>query len=435
MEIIKYPAINEIAKLLSRPAGNIKATMRDIEWIMTGVQQGGDAAIKKYTKLFENVSQETFCVQEQEWAAISEMSAALKDAIDLAYQNIYTFHKAQLEAEKIVETMPGIACWRKSVPIQKVGLYIPGGSAPLFSTLLMLGIPALIAGCKEIVVCSPAGKDGLLHPAVLYVAQKLGINKIYKIGGAQAIAAMAYGTETVSRVDKIFGPGNRYVTAAKAYAQADGIAIDMPAGPSEVLIIADNTADPAFVAADLLAQAEHGPDSQVLLVTDSESLLEAVKAAIEQQIADLPRRELVQQSLAYCKMILAENLADAMAISNLYAPEHLIINTADAQVLAAEVVNAGSVFIGNYSPESVGDYASGTNHTLPTGGFATAFSGVSLDSFFKKITFQEITADGLKGIGQCVTTMAMAEGLQAHAQSVAVRLASLSNKNQDNGFE
>ncbi|RYG02567.1 MAG: histidinol dehydrogenase, partial [Chitinophagaceae bacterium] len=346
----------------------------------------------------------------------------LKAAIALAKQNIETFHLSQVSSPEVVDTMPGVSCWRKSVAIEKVGLYIPGGTAPLFSTILMLGIPASVAGCREIVLCSPPGKNGALNPAIIYTAKLVGITKIYKIGGVQAIAAMAYGTESVPAVSKIFGPGNQYVTLAKQLVQQDGLAIDMPAGPSEVAVFADANANPAFIAADLLSQAEHGNDSQVVLVTTSSELVPKVVEQIQEQLVQLDRLNFAKKSLENSKVILVNSEEEAIEMLNLYAPEHLIFSCANADALAEKVINAGSVFIGEWSPESVGDYASGTNHTLPTNGYAKAYSGVSVDSFVKKITYQRLTYDGLKGIGPSVIAMANAEGLGAHANAVKVRL-------------
>jgi histidinol dehydrogenase len=351
----------------------------------------------------------------------------LRNAINVAKKNIETFHSAQLLTEPVIETSKGVRCWRKAVAIEKVGLYIPGGSAPLFSTLLMLGIPAKLAGCKEIVVCTPPGQDGKVSPLILYTAQLIGISEIFKAGGAQAIAAMAYGTESIPKVYKIFGPGNQYVTKAKELIQQDGIAIDMPAGPSEVLVIADKGANPEFIAADLLSQAEHGPDSQVIMLTDDQELLKRVKSEVEKQVNLIPRKEIALKALENSKLIILPTLNDCMDFSNLYAPEHLIINTADANSLANNVRNAGSVFLGNYSCESAGDYASGTNHTLPTNGSARNYSGVSTESFLKKISFQEISAEGIKNLGPVIELMAGAESLIGHKNAVSLRLKSLEN--------
>jgi histidinol dehydrogenase len=352
----------------------------------------------------------------------AKITNELKNAIDQAYDNILKFHLTQQEEVKEVETMPGVKCWRKSIPLDRVGFYIPGGTAPLFSTVLMLGVPAMVAGCKDIVLCTPVSKEGIIHPAVLYAASKVGIKHICKVGGAQAIAAMAYGTETVQKVSKIFGPGNQYVTAAKQLVQLSGTAIDMPAGPSEVCVIADSSARPDYVAADLLSQAEHGVDSQVLLISDSAELIEQVNLALETQLNELSRKEIAQKALQNSKAILVANLDEAMSISNLYAPEHLIIASNNAITYGDQVINAGSVFLGHLTPESAGDYASGTNHTLPTNGYAKAYSGVSVDSFVKKVTFQQITEEGIRNLGKTVITMAEAEGLDAHANAVKIRI-------------
>ncbi len=409
-------------QLLKRPALDLTALRPVVQNILDDVRTRGDVAVSEYTKKFDKIDLETFSVNADEKNRAETLDADLKKAIDAAYKNIFIFHAAQKSKKKIIETQAGIKCWRKSVGIENVGLYIPGGTAPLFSTVLMLGVPAMIAGCKNVVLCTPPQADGFVHPAVLYAAQKCGIKNIFKIGGVQAIAAMAYGTQTVSKVDKIFGPGNAYVTVAKQLIQTDGIAIDMPAGPSEVLVIADETASTAFIAADLLAQAEHGADSQVVLVATSEKIVQNVLSELDVQLKKLPREVFAQKALANSIAVIVKNKSDAIQVSNFYAPEHLIIQTSDGDVLAEKVINAGSVFIGHYTPESVGDYASGTNHTLPTNGFARAYSGVSLDSFMKKITFQEITKQGLQGIADTVITMAEAEQLKAHAESVRVRM-------------
>lgn len=409
--------------ILKRPALDLQDLTERVKDIMSQVKSGGDRALQEFTLRFDGVDLADSRVSDQEIAdAELWLSISLKESILQAKENIEKFHGLQFPAIEKLNVMPGVDCWRKAVPIQKVGLYIPGGTAPLFSTILMLGIPALIAGCREIVLCSPPGKEGKLDPAILYTAGILGIKSIFKVGGVQAIAAMTYGTESIPKVYKIFGPGNQYVTAAKQFAQQEGVAIDMPAGPSEVAVLADETANPAFIAADLLSQAEHGVDSQVLLVSTSEALITEVENEIDTQLAVLPRKEFASMALRSSKAILVDNLDEAMNILNEYAPEHLIINTANAINLADNVVNAGSVFIGPYSPESVGDYASGTNHTLPTNGFAKAYSGVSVDSFLKKITFQQLSREGLENIGPAVEQMASAEGLQAHASAVSIRL-------------
>jgi histidinol dehydrogenase len=354
--------------------------------------------------------------------AEAAISIELKQAIDQAYANILLFHSIQKETVKEVETMPGVHCWRKSIPLERVGLYIPGGTAPLFSTVLMLGVPAFVAGCKDVILCTPVSKEGIIHPAVLYAASKVGVQTIYKIGGAQAIGVMAYGTSTIKKVDKIFGPGNQYVTAAKQLVQLEGTAIDMPAGPSEVCVVADASANADYVAADLLSQAEHGVDSQVLLICNDATMIEKVGQAVEAQLNLLPRKSIAQQALDNSKSILVSTMDEAMFISNQYAPEHLIIAADQADKLAEKVVNAGSVFLGHYTPESAGDYASGTNHTLPTNGHARAYSGVSVDSFVKKVTFQQITKEGIQQVGPTVIAMAEAEGLDAHANAVKIRI-------------
>lgn len=425
MRIVKNPPVQDWAGLLQRPALDDKALEAKVLSVLDAIKQEGDAAVLRFTQQFDGISlsKEDQLVTEAEIIkAIALIPSELKQAIEQAAKNIRLFHQSQVSKPVVVETMPGVKCWRKSVGIERVGLYIPGGSAPLFSTILMLGIPAQIAGCKEVVLCSPPDKSGGLHPAILFAAQLVGIQKIYKIGGVQAIGAMAYGTQSIPKVSKIFGPGNQYVTCAKRLVQQEGIAIDMPAGPSEVCVLADNTANPAFVAADLLSQAEHGADSQVLLVTTSQDLANAVEQELDIQLSKLSRKDLAIKSLDNSTCILIENMDQGLALVNAYAAEHLIIATAQPESLAEQVVNAGSIFLGHYSPESVGDYASGTNHTLPTNGYARAYSGVSVDSFVKKITFQQLSPAGLKGIASTVTLMAMAEGLDAHAQAVNVRL-------------
>ncbi|MBV7531829.1 histidinol dehydrogenase [Chitinophaga sp. sic0106] len=423
MQIYKYPEANTWSNILKRPVMDTSALEQKVDAILRDVKNNGDAAVKKYAEQFDKLTAATFEVAP---AAFEEAEAALEPALKAAIQqaakNITTFHSAQQSAPAVIETMPGVQCWRKSVAIEKVGLYIPGGSAPLFSTILMLGIPAKIAGCKEIILCTPS-----LHPAILYTAKLVGISRVFTIGGVQAIGAMAYGTASVPQVYKIFGPGNQYVTCAKQLVNKDGLAIDMPAGPSEVAVLADDTCVPDFVAADLLSQAEHGPDSQVVLVTTSEKVINDVQAALDAQLALLPRKDIANGALANSRMILVDNLNTAMSMLNAYAPEHLILACNAASEVAAMVTNAGSVFIGNYTPESAGDYASGTNHTLPTNGYAKAYSGVSLDSFVKKITFQQITPDGLSHIGATIEAMAAAEGLDAHKQAVSVRLKQINN--------
>jgi histidinol dehydrogenase len=428
MEIIRYPKVEVWATLCQRPVKQADQIEPTVKAILEQVRQQGDQALKDLAAKFDQANLKEIKVSEAEFAeAAKSVPENLKKAIQIARANIEKFHKSQAENLLPVETTPGVTCWRRSVPIEKIGLYIPGGSAPLFSTLLMLGVPAKLAGCEEILVCTPANTDGKIDSAILYTAQLIGIRNVYKTGGAQAIAAMANGTETIPKVDKIFGPGNQYVMLAKQLVQQQGIAIDMPAGPSEVLVIADETAEPAFVAADLLSQAEHGPDSQVIVLTNSEVTLKTVLKELEKQLEALPRKGITALALKNSKAILIGNLSEAISFSNLYAPEHLIIATQNPEELAAKVCNAGSVFLGNYSCESAGDYASGTNHTLPTNGYARSYSGVSLDSFLKKITFQKLTADGLQNLGPTIEIMAEAEGLDAHKNAVTVRLKSLQN--------
>ncbi len=418
MRTINYPSKAEWPALLQRPVLDAMVLESTVSAILNDVKQNGDGALRKYAQRFDGAEPDSFLISEKEFTEAENLvPAELKKAILLAKANIKKFHLAQREKEQVIETSPGVKCWRKSVPIEKVGLYIPGGTAPLFSTVLMLGVPAIIAGCKEVVLCTPS-----TAPAILFTARLLGISKIYRIGGAQAIAAMAYGTESVPAVYKIFGPGNQYVTCAKQLVSRQGIAIDMPAGPSELAVLANKTCVPAFVAADLLSQAEHGIDSQVVLVSDSENVIAEVIKEVELQLPLLPRKEIAQQALGNSKAILVKDLNDGMALLNEYAPEHLIIACADKIGLAEKVVNAGSVFLGNYSPESAGDYASGTNHSLPTGGYAKVSAGVSLDSFAKKITFQELTQEGLLNIGSAVEAMALGEGLKGHAKAVSIRM-------------
>jgi len=420
------------AKILQRPAVDHKQLEATVQAVLDEVRQNGDAAVRKYTQQFDGMLVNELTVSETEIAeAVNAVGAELKAAIDLAVQNIAAFHSAQKEEIKKTETTAGVVCWRRSVAIETAGLYIPGGTAPLFSTLLMLGIPAVLAGCKEILVCTPPGRDGKINPVILYVAQLIGLKKIYKIGGVQAIAALAYGTATVAKADKLFGPGNQYVTCAKQLVNAEGVAIDMPAGPSELAVYADESCNAAFVAADLLSQAEHGADSQVILVTSSVSVIEKVKLEIEKQLDQLPRKAIAMQALQNSLAIVMQEEAGAFELLNAYAPEHLIIATENAGTAAERVVNAGSVFLGHYSPESAGDYASGTNHTLPTNGYAKAYSGVSLDSFVKKITFQQISKTGIQHIGHAVELMAAAEGLDAHKNAVTIRLQEI---NKDHGI-
>ena len=426
MKKILYPNKSEWTDILRRPVLNVETLFENVGTILKEVRTNGDKAVIEYEKRFDKVKLESLAVSEAEIKeAEKEVPIELKVAILLAQRNIYTFHKKQKFEGKKVETMEGVTCWQKAVGIEKVGLYIPGGTAPLFSTLLMLAVPAKIAGCKEIVLCTPPNKEGKINPAILYAAQVAGVSKIFKAGGVQAIGAMAYGTESVPKVYKIFGPGNQYVMAAKQQVAMHDVAIDMPAGPSEVEVIADETANPAFVAADLLSQAEHGVDSQVVLVTTSEKLLNEVEYEVQHQLSRLPRWEIAEKSLANSKLILVKDMDEVIELTNEYAPEHLIIETKNYMELAERVVNAGSVFLGSYTPESAGDYASGTNHTLPTNGYAKAYSGVSLDSFIRKITFQEISREGIQNIGPAIEVMATHEQLDAHKNAVTVRLNSM----------
>jgi histidinol dehydrogenase len=427
--VFDQPAKTSWPLLLARPTFDASSLLPKVQSILEDVQANGDEAVIRLTAQFDKVQLTQLTLQATaKLDAEKALSNALKSAIQLAKTNIEKFHQAQIQKVERIETMPGVWCWRKSVGIQSVGIYIPGGTAPLFSTVLMLGIPAKMAGCNKVILCTPPNQNGTIHPAIIYAASLVGIDEIYTIGGVQAIGAMAYGTATVPKVQKIFGPGNQYVTAAKQLIQQAGVAIDMPAGPSEVCVWADETADPAFVAADLLSQAEHGVDSQVLLVANSVAIVEKVQLELEMQLAVLPRKELAQKALENSKAIVIAKQEDAIELVNEYAPEHLILSIEQADMVADKITNAGSVFIGNYSPESVGDYASGTNHTLPTNGYAKAYSGVSIDSFVKKITFQHLTERGLSNIGQAVIEMATAEGLQAHGNAVQVRLQSIESK-------
>ena len=426
MKKIIYPAKENWAEILQRPVLNMETLRGTVCEVLDRVKMEGDKAVIEYEERFDKVKLDSLAITETEMReAEKNVPIELKVAILLAQRNIYTFHKKQKFEGKKVETMDGVTCWQKAVGIEKVGLYIPGGTAPLFSTVLMLAIPAKIAGCKEIVLCTPPDKEGKIHPAILYAAQVAGVSKIFKAGGVQAIGAMAYGTESIPKVYKIFGPGNQYVMAAKQQVSLHDVAIDMPAGPSEVEVIADETANPAFVAADLLSQAEHGVDSQVVLVTTSEKLLNEVEYEVQHQLSRLPRWEIAEKSLANSKLILVKDMGEALEMTNEYAPEHLIIETKDYMELAEKVVNAGSVFLGALTPESAGDYASGTNHTLPTNGYAKEYSGVSLDSFIRKITFQEITREGIQNIGPAIEVMASNEHLDAHKNAVSVRLNSI----------
>jgi histidinol dehydrogenase len=423
LKIYNNPTITTWDDLCKRPLLEVEDCTAIVNTILNDVQQNGDDALLKYTKQFDSENVTTLQVSSNAiLASETKISKELKAAIDHAFDNIYKFHITQIEKENVITTTTGVKCWRKSVAIQNVGLYIPGGTAPLFSTLLMLGVPAKIAGCKNITVCTPANKSGEVNDAILYVAKKIGIQNVFAVGGAQAIAAMAYGTTTIKKVDKIFGPGNQFVTKAKQIVSLQNVAIDMPAGPSEVLVYADETANPSFIAADLLSQAEHGADSQVVLVATYASIIDAVNAELNLQLAKLDRASIAVAALANSKAIICEDVNTAFDFINYYAPEHLIIATNNAEELVNKVVNAGSVFLGHYSPESVGDYASGTNHTLPTNGYAKMYSGVSVDSFVKKITMQQLTKQGLINIANAVETMALAEGLQAHAAAVSIRV-------------
>ncbi|MET0634398.1 MAG: histidinol dehydrogenase [Chitinophagaceae bacterium] len=422
MTIISNPSKDTWASLLKRPEMEAGTLHQQVGQVLERVREEGDAALFAYTEQFDGIKLDTLAVASQEFEeAEQQLDESLKTAIQAAYQNIHRFHIAQKIKEDRIETMPGVWCWRRSVAIDKVGLYVPGGNAPLFSTVLMLAVPARIAGCNEIILCTPPQKNGRVHPAVLFAASVAGISKVYRIGGAQAIAAMAYGTASVPAVYKIFGPGNQYVNCAKIMVQS-GVAIDMPAGPSEVCVLADETASAAYVAADLLSQAEHGADSQVLLVTTSQELANNVIVEVEKQLEDLGRKSFATGALNRSRVIVMDSLEEAIGIVNEYAAEHLIIAMDKFEFIADRITNAGSVFLGHYSPESVGDYASGTNHTLPTNGAARAYSGVSVDSFVKKITYQQLTKDGLKMIGRTVEVMARAEGLDAHANAVNIRL-------------
>ena len=423
MQIIKYPPKDQWSEILKRPSLNFDSLFDQVKNTLDEVRHHGDAALRNFTRKFDKVEVDALEVTKEEITdAIKLVSTELKEAIEMARRNIWKFHSEQQREYTEIQTSPGVYCWQKAVPIEKIGLYVPGGSAPLFSTVLMLGIPAQIAECKEVILCSPPASDGKINPAVLYAAHVAGIHRIFRVGGAQAIAAMAYGTESVPKVYEIFGPGNQYVTAAKQLVSLSDVAIDMPAGPSEVLIIADETANPVYVASDLLSQAEHGADSQVLLVTTTENLIEKTLEQIEIQIEKLPRKETARKALDNSRIILVKNLDEAIAVTNEYAPEHLIISTRSYMVVAEHIVNAGSVFLGNMSPESAGDYVSGTNHTLPTHGFSKAYSGVNLDSFLKKITFQQLTSEGLTNLSNAIILMAENEGLQAHANAVKLRI-------------
>lgn len=423
MEIIKYPQKSEWEKLCLRPTKDTKSLTASVSSIIERVKNKGDEALRSFCQEFDGYVPENFRVSDAEInESEHKISPLLKQAIEQAKRNITIFHAEQLLEEKRIQTTSGVVCWQKQVAIEKVGLYIPGGSAPLFSTVLMLGIPAKIAECNDIVLCSPANAKGEIHPAILYAAKIVGIRNIFKIGGAQAIAAMAYGTESIPKVYKIFGPGNQYVTTAKQLVSLNSVAIDMPAGPSEVAIIADSGANPIFVAADMLSQAEHGTDSQTILITDNEQLIDKVVEEIEKQLSVLPRNEIAKQALEHSKIILVKDMEEAVLFSNEYAPEHLILSVRNDESIADCITNAGSVFLGDYSPESAGDYVSGTNHTLPTNGYAKMYSGVNIDSFTRKITFQKITQEGLKNIGNAIEIMAENEGLFAHKNAVTLRI-------------
>lgn len=426
MKVIKYPAKEEWSEIVKRPHLDVSKLNATVQGVLDDVKKHGDEAVKRYEEMFDHAHLDSLAVTEAEIEEAEQLvSQELKDALHLAHHNIAAFHQSQkFEGEKI-ETCPGVTCWQKSVAIQKVGLYIPGGTAPLFSTVLMLATPAKIAGCGEIVLCTPPNQEGKVNPAILMAAKIAGVSKIFKAGGVQAIGAMAYGTESVPKVYKIFGPGNQFVMAAKQQVSLHDVAIDMPAGPSEVCLIADETANPVFAAADLLSQAEHGFDSQVFFITTSEKVLENVKKEVEVQLERLPRKEMAQTSLDNSKFILVKDDGEAIELCNTYAPEHLIIATAHYEQLAERVVNAGSVFLGNYACESAGDYASGTNHTLPTHGYALAYNGVNLDSYNRKITFQHLTEEGIRNIGDAVVTMAENEQLEAHANAMRLRVESL----------
>jgi len=429
MKIIKHPEKSDWAQILKRPSLGDDMINQAVLEVLNEIKQHGDDAVSKYSLKFDKVIPDDFKVSPQEFEeAEQRMDSTLKKSIQTAKQNIEKFHLAQKSERKVVETTPGVVCWQKSVAIENVGLYIPGGSAPLFSTVLMLGVPAKIAGCKEIILCTPPNREGKIHPAILYTAKLVGLTRVYKIGGIQGIAAMAFGTASVPKVDKIFGPGNQYVTAAKQIVAMQGVAIDMPAGPSEVAIMADHTSVPAFVAADLLSQAEHGADSQVIMFTCNEDILEPINQELEKQLEQLPRKEIARKALENSRYIVLSSLEEMIEISNEYAPEHLIIAMENATELAEKIINAGSVFIGNYSTESAGDYASGTNHALPTAGYAKGYSGVNLDSFMKKITFQHLSKYGLFDIGPVIESMAEAEELMAHKNAVSLRLNAIKNE-------
>lgn len=426
MQIVKNPSQAQLNKLFQRPAADSARMEKQVRAILDDVRNNGNAALKKYNLLFDKAALKNLRVSKKEWdGAAVKTDKKLANAIRTAYNNIRNFHRTQRTQEPKTETTKGVVCWRESRPIQEVGLYIPGGSAPLFSTVLMLGVPAQIAGCSRVVLCSPPDKNGNIHPAILFAASLCGIHEIYKVGGAQAIGALAFGTKTIAPVDKIFGPGNQYVTMAKQLVQKEGVAIDMPAGPSEVLVVGDDSAEPSFIAADLLSQAEHGSDSQVIFVSLSETLAQRVKEQLKLQLAALPRKNIAEMALKYSRAMLVKTKEEAVQIVNRYAPEHLILAVKSENYFLKNVHHAGSVFIGNFTPESAGDYASGTNHTLPTNGYARAYSGVSLDSFVKKITYQKITREGIMNLGPVIETLAEAEGLNGHKNAVSIRLKKL----------
>ena len=429
IQVFKEPKKKDWPSILARPQFDAAPLEVKVREILMAVKQRGDAAISAYTLAFDKIALSNFKLSASAFdAAEKVLTPSLKTAIQLAKVNIEVFHQGQIQKEERIETMPGVWCWRKSVGIEKVGIYIPGGTAPLFSTVLMLGIPAKLAGCKEIILCTPPNEKGEIDPAIIYAASLVGVTAIFTIGGVQAIGALAYGTASVPKVYKIFGPGNQYVTAAKQMIQQEGVAIDMPAGPSEVCVYADETSIASFVAADLLSQAEHGVDSQVILIANSIEIVEQVQKELDMQLVSLPRKEMATKALAHSKAIVIENTEEVIAMMNEYAPEHLILSINNAAQVAEKIINAGSIFIGNFSPESVGDYASGTNHTLPTNGFAKAYSGVSMDSFVKKITFQQLTERGLENIAPTVIEMATAEGLQAHSKAVELRVEWIKSK-------
>jgi histidinol dehydrogenase len=422
MQVIKYPAREDWPEIVKRPVMNTQQLSEAVASIISAVRERGDDALRRFSREFDGIELEDFVVTDDEFAAAEALvSEELKNALAVARANIEKFHATERSELRKIETTRGVVCWKRSLPIEKVGLYVPAGSAPLFSTVLMLAIPAKLAGCREIIMCSPPDRDGSVNATTLYAAKLCGVSRVFKLGGAQAIAAMAYGTESVPSVYKIFGPGNQYVTEAKLQVMRDGVAIDMPAGPSEVAVLADQTCIPSFVAADLLSQAEHGPDSQVILVSDSETVITEVVREVERQVDRLPRREIAMEALADSKVVLMRSLDESLNLLNNYAAEHLILAVEDAETVADSVTNAGSIFLGNYSCESAGDYASGTNHTLPTNGAARAFSGVSTASFMKTITYQHVSVDGIRNLGPVIETLAAAEGLEAHRNAAAIR--------------